>query len=111
VFALTAIDTALPPPLTPEQSAERLARVVPPRTSPRLRIAYAAAVTAAVAAAVLIPGVPFRDDGSSVTVLPSSVVKVDPARNKVVASIAVGGEPGQPRVLAGGVFVTSVKNR
>jgi DNA-binding beta-propeller fold protein YncE len=69
------------------------------------------AVGAALAAAVAVGlALAFRG-GSSVTVLPNSLVEIDPATNEVVDSIGVGAQPGQVRVLGGNVFVTSVKNK
>jgi streptogramin lyase len=68
-----------------------------------------AAAVAAIAAVSVGLALALRD-GSSVAVLPDSIVEIDAATNKVVDSTVVGGEPGQVRVLAGGVFVTSVKN-
>jgi DNA-binding SARP family transcriptional activator/streptogramin lyase len=80
----------------------------PPVGRRRLGLVVAAAVAAI--AAVSVGLVLALRDGSSVAVLPNSIVEIDPATNRVVDSIVVGGEPGQVRLLAGGVFVTSVKN-
>src|SRR5690242_17158491 len=42
VFALTAVETRLPAPLSPDEAAERLSQIVPARVSRRVRVALIA---------------------------------------------------------------------
>jgi DNA-binding SARP family transcriptional activator/streptogramin lyase len=82
----------------------------PPARRRRRRLLVAAAGASALALGVAL-GVAFRGGGSGVTVLPESVVAIDPASDEIVDSIVVGAEPGQVRVLGDGVYVTSVVDK
>jgi streptogramin lyase len=76
----------------------------------RRRVLFAVVAGAAAVAVGVAVATALRDD-SSVELLPDSVLKIDPASNEVVESFGVGGAPGQVRVLADGVFVTSVEDK
>jgi DNA-binding SARP family transcriptional activator/streptogramin lyase len=79
----------------------------PPARRRRRRAAIVAATVAVLAAVAAGLGFALRDGPSAVTVLPESLVKIDPGTNEIVDSIEVGRDPGQVRVLDGAVFVTS----
>lgn len=111
--------------LEPSESLRRLEQAIlahdpalgtPSRLPPspagrrRRRLLVAAAAGASLIAGVV--GLVLALAGeSSVTVLPESVVELDPEGNEVVASIVVGGQPGQIRIAEGSVFVTSIVNK
>jgi len=42
--------------------------------------------------------------------LPSSVSRIDPATNSIVATIKVGNAPGDPAIVAGEVWIPNVKD-
>jgi hypothetical protein len=89
VFALTAVETPLPRPLSTEEAAERLARVLPRKTSRRLRLRLVAAgVAVLAAAAVAVPLLAFRGDDTSAAE-PISLVRLD-ARTQRVDSVVHG---------------------
>jgi YVTN family beta-propeller protein len=76
---------------------------------PRLRqllggAALAGAVAVAAAAAIVL----LRDEGTAPVVVPNSVVRIDPATNKVTAVTVVGRDPGSLTGTDGAVFVTNV---
>ena len=81
VFALTAVETALPRPLSPEDAAARLALVVPPSKGRRYRTALLAAA-AIVAAAVAVPLLAFRSGGTAAAA-PVSLVRLDASVQRV----------------------------
>jgi streptogramin lyase len=88
VFALSALDTPLPRPLTPEQSTRRLALIQPSTTSPRLRIALAAGgivlVGAAIAAGLLV----LR--GNAKAAQSPAFLRLDAGTRKVDPIVSVG---------------------
>src|SRR5439155_3353367 len=92
LFALTAVEIPLPPPLSPGEAAERLARVVPPKTSRRVRLLLAAAAIAVVAGAVAVPLLAFRSGGASAA-RPVSLVRLD-ARTQQVDAVVRGSPRG-----------------
>ena len=100
-----------PPPTMPLPQEERRRDVVestsPRRPRRRLALALAPialALVAWVAASVLIT----RDDARpAVTVVPDSLVKIDPKTHEVVDVFRVGGRPFKPAVVGDYVFVSS----
>ena len=89
VFALTAVETPLPRPLSSEEAACRLALVVPPKASRRLRVALVAAA-AIVAVAVAVPLLAFRG-GAARAAEPVSLVRLDAVTGRV--DMTVRGRP------------------
>jgi class 3 adenylate cyclase/DNA-binding beta-propeller fold protein YncE len=82
-------------------------RLAPPHARVRRRITIALialliVVVAAVTAAVLVAG-----GDSAPTVVPNSLVKIDPESNEIVDVIPVGRNPGEVRVVGDYVFVSS----
>ena len=75
VLALTAIEIPLPQPLSPEEAAQRLALVVPAKTSRRMQLALVAAAVV-IAAAVSVPLLAFRG-GEARAAEPISLVRLD----------------------------------
>jgi class 3 adenylate cyclase/streptogramin lyase len=75
LFALTAVETPLPRPLSPEEASVRLALVVPSGKARRVRIALVGSA-AVVAIAVAVPLLAFRSGGSAAA-QPISLVRLD----------------------------------
>jgi len=88
VFALTALDTPLPQPLSRDEAADRLALVVPAKASPRVRLTLLAAAAVVVAAAVAVPLFAFRGGGAKAAE-PVSLLRLD-ARTRQVNTIVRG---------------------
>jgi class 3 adenylate cyclase/streptogramin lyase len=65
IFALTAVVTRLPQPLSPEEAAERLAHVVPARLSSRSRVLVAASAALVLVAIAGGGWLAFRGGGAS----------------------------------------------
>jgi class 3 adenylate cyclase/streptogramin lyase len=86
VFALTAVETPLPQPLSREEATKRLALVVPAKASPRVRVALVAAAVV-VAAAVAVPLLAFR--GGTRAAEPVSLLRLD-ARTRQVDTVVRG---------------------
>jgi class 3 adenylate cyclase len=95
VFALTAVETPLPQPLSSEEAAERLARIVPTKTSPRVRLVLVAAAVAVVAAAVAVPLLAFRGGGARAAE-PVDLVRLD-ARTHQIDTVVRGGPRSRER--------------
>jgi streptogramin lyase len=91
VFALTAIVTRLPQPLSQQEAAERLSHVVPSRVSRRARMVLGAAVAVVVAAAV-VGGVLAFSGGA--TAQPAQLLRLDAGTQKITATIP--GSSGSP---------------
>ena len=81
LFALTAVETPLPRPLSPAEAAARLALVVPSGTRRRFRIALVAAAVV-VALAVAVPLLAFRSGGTAAAA-PVSLVRLDASARQV----------------------------
>jgi streptogramin lyase len=84
VFALTAVELHVPEPLTPEESAERLAQVVPLRTSRRTRVLLAAAGAILLIAAAVGGVLAFRGGASTE---PVDLVQLDAKTRQVVQTV------------------------
>jgi len=80
---LRSIDVVVPPPLTREVSAERIASLAPPRRRRRIYLAVAAAV---LVAAAVIGGI-FAMRGSSKPAAPIALVRLDPRTGDVVQTV------------------------
>ncbi|MGZ8694989.1 MAG: adenylate/guanylate cyclase domain-containing protein [Gaiellaceae bacterium] len=93
VFELTAVETRLPPPLTPEEAAARLEHVVPSRISSRARAV--ALVAAVVLIAVTAAGgwLAFRGGGAEAA-QQIDLVRIDPQTTKI-AEIVHGTPVGR----------------
>ena len=87
LFALTAVETPLPQPLSPEEATKRLALVVPAKASPRVRLALVAAAVV-VAAAVAVPLLAIRGGGTRAAE-PVSLLRLD-ARTRQVDTVVRG---------------------
>lgn len=72
----------------------------------RRRLAVAGVAGLLLLAALLAVALLVRD-GANPAVVPDSLVKIDPATNKIVDGFPVGETPGPPAVVGGYVFVAS----
>jgi class 3 adenylate cyclase/streptogramin lyase len=84
VVSLRSVETRLPAPLTPEESASRLALLAPHQRRRRNRLALAGAGVAIVAAAVAVPFLAFGG-GASKAAAPISVVRLDGHTGRIAA--------------------------
>jgi class 3 adenylate cyclase/streptogramin lyase len=82
VFALTAVERRLPPPLTREQAAERLEGLTPSRISRRTRVAVVAAAILVVGAAAAAGVLAFRGGGASAAE-PIDLIRLNPKTRQV----------------------------
>jgi YVTN family beta-propeller protein len=103
-----------PPPATAPAVAPdavrgpALAARAPARRGVRIAGVVAAATIAAVVAAAVVLG---RTDGSSVTVAPNAVAFIDPATNRVDATVQVGIRPSAVAYGAGSLWVANLDDR
>ncbi|HET8653878.1 MAG TPA: BTAD domain-containing putative transcriptional regulator [Gaiellaceae bacterium] len=103
-------DPALePPPLVPLPEQERPTEEPTPAAAPeRPRRRRALVLTAiVVAAAGLAAFLLTRDESPTPTVVPDSLVKIDPQTGTIVDVFRVGGVPFSPTVVGDYVFVSS----
>lgn len=102
-----------PPPTVPLPKEERR-REAPTGTVPeRPRRWFALVLGAALTAAALLAAFLLTrgDEPSAPTVLPNSLVKIDPESGKIVDVFRVGGEPFTPAIVDDYVFVSSEEDK
>jgi YVTN family beta-propeller protein len=101
-------DPALePPPLVPLQQDERDRGTATGRKRPSRRLALGVAAAALTAAALLAALLFTRADEPAPTVVPNSLVQIDPETGKIVDVFHVGGLPFKPAIVGDYVFVSS----
>lgn len=110
---LTQDPALAPPPTVPGPSEERrrepAAVKEPRRRLPRRALALGAVALAAAALALLAGFLLTRGDPAP-TVVPSSLVKIDPETHEIVDVFHVGGAPFSPTVVGDYVFVSSAED-
>jgi YVTN family beta-propeller protein len=104
---------ALPPPPQPAGDMSDIVAVPGPATRPIVRRsrAVAALVGAAVVGLVAAVAMLARGDEGPVTVAPNTVALIDPATNRVDATVPVGIRPGAVAYGAGSLWVANLDDR
>jgi DNA-binding SARP family transcriptional activator/DNA-binding beta-propeller fold protein YncE len=92
-----------------ERRPEPATRTV--RKRPQRRLAVALAAIALTATALLAAFVLTRGDDPAPTVLPNSLVKIDPKTHELVDVFRVGGKPFMPAIVGDYVFVSSEEDK
>ena len=101
-------DPALePPPLVPLQKDERRRESATGTKRPSWRLAVGVAAIVLTAAALLAALLITRADEPAPTVVPNSLVKIDPETGNIVDVFHVGGLPFKPGIVGDYVFVSS----
>ena len=107
-------DPALePPPVVQLPPAERGREATAAPVSKRVRRRIALGLAAiALAAVALLPAVLLsRGDDPAPTVVPNSVIKIDPKTYEIVDVFRVGGGPSKPAIVGDYVFVSSDQDK
>ncbi len=86
VFALTAVEIRVPPPLTPEQAASRLEQVIPSRISSRTRAFALVAAVLLIAAAAAGGWLVFRGGGASAA-QQTDLLRINPDTTKIAGIV------------------------
>jgi DNA-binding SARP family transcriptional activator/DNA-binding beta-propeller fold protein YncE len=107
-------DPALEPPPRavplPKEERRREPAIRTVRKRPQRRLAVALAATALTATA-LLAALLTRGDDPAPTVLPNSLVKIDPKTAKIVDVFRVGRKPFMPAIVGDYVFVSSEEDK
>jgi YVTN family beta-propeller protein len=94
----------------PDNEALPVEAPAPPRRALSARALVLGALAVALVAATVATAL-LRDDPAAVTVAPNSVAVIDPALNRVVATVPVGIGPGPIAAGAGAVWVGNLEDR